>query len=61
MEQKIKANLVVWAILMVGCGAMTVVAYYDEQYPENLVYVFFALTIAALAVAGVVMWRKKII
>lgn len=59
MEPRTKANLVIWAISVVGCAAMTAVAY-DNESPEYPLYVVFALMIAALIITGVVVVRKKI-
>ncbi|MFN2493533.1 MAG: hypothetical protein ABR501_11705 [Pyrinomonadaceae bacterium] len=55
-----QANLIIWAILIVGCAAMTVVAYYYDESPWSyLIYVFFALTVAALAVVAFFVTRQK--
>lgn len=55
-----KAFFVNLAIFAVGITAITVVAiYYDETPWRNLIYVFLALTIAAMVATGFLMGREK--
>jgi hypothetical protein len=57
-KTSLQVNLVIWAILVVGCAAVSLIAYYFEAY-EYLIYVVLAVTIAAMFAANFFMTRKK--